>query len=460
MGVRHRDRTDDAPLVHGLPIQIAHRAGRSWLWAMDADFIHIGQRQIWGGEAPLRLSRADRRQHLYLIGQSGAGKSTFLRQVVVQDIQNGDGCALIDPHGDLAEEVLAEIPRHRIDDVIVLDPSQRDVVVPINPLFRVPKEERALVASNLVATMKHIWRDSWGPRLEYILFNTVRALLDVKTRQLRPTLLSVPRLFVDDAYRQRVVQEVDDPGARRFFEAEFARWNERQLTEALSPVQNKLGQFLANPYIAGIFGSWRPKVDFSEVLEQGRVLIVRVPKGSLGEDPANLLGSVVVANLFQAATRRERMPEAERRDFHLVIDEFHNFTTDAFASILSEARKYALSLTCGHQYLDQLSETVQSAVFGNVGSLLSFRVSGADADRLAREVGEYPPAAYRDLGRGEIRGRLLEEGQPGPVFYGRVERLARAQSNHAAKIKAQSRQRYSEPLSAVEGRVRDWLCMK
>ncbi len=374
-----------------------------------------------------------------------------------QDIAAGQGCALIDPHGDLASAVLSDIPRRRIDDVVVLDPSDTEQVVGINPFFRVPVDERALVAANLAGTMKHIWRDSWGPRLEYVLLNTVRALLDVETKQLRPTLLAIPRLYIDAEYRRRVVAEVREPEVRRFFIGEFDRWNDRMLAEVLAPIQNKIGKFLSNPFIRNIFGSWRPAIDLHQVVEDGKILIVRIPKGRLGEEPANLFGSVLVSSLFQAAMRREAVPEAERRDFALVIDEFHNFTTDSFAAILSEARKFGLSLTVGHQYLAQLSDPVAEAVFGNVGSVVSFRVSGDDAVRLAKEVGDFAPQTFRDLGRGEVQGRVLNGAAADDSFRGVVPLLPRPDTDYAPTILSQCHQRYAQPRAEVEVGLRRWL---
>lgn len=403
------------------------------------------------------MTAADRRRHLYLIGQTGTGKSTLLGQLIAQDIGAGQGCALIDPHGDLALEVLAAVPRHRIDDVILIDPSDTGAVVGLNPFFRVPRDERALVAANLVATMKHIWRDSWGPRLEYILFNTVRALLDVRSKALRPSLLAIPRVFVDAGYRGRVVREIEDAQARQFFAREFAAWNERQLAEYLSSTQNKIGQFLANPFIRNIFGMWRPTVDLGQAMADRRILIVRLPKGLLGEEPANLMGSLLVSGLLQAAMGRAELPEAARPEFHLYIDEFQNFTTEAFASVLAEARKYALTLTVAHQYVAQLSEPVREAVFGNVGNLVAFRLSGRDAERLSAEIGGYAPEVFRDLDRGAFCARLLEGGAAGAGFLGRTTPPQGRGEGHAATIRRQCRQRYARPRGEVERQVAGWL---
>lgn len=420
------------------------------------DALHLGYRQVWGGEVPLQLLRRDRRRHLYIIGQTATGKSTLLETLIRQDIAHGDGCALIDPHGDLALSVMDGVPGRRIDDVIIIDPSDIGHPVGFNPFYRVPEDERALVAANLTATFKHVWRDSWGPRLEYILFNTIAALLDAPDH-LRPTFLSIARLLVDRHYREAVVRHVRDPRVRSFFADEFAHWNDRQLEERIGSLQNKIGQLLASPYIRNILGQWKPSFDLPTVLAQRRILIVRLAKGLVGEEPANLLGSFIATGLEHAALQRAAVPEAGRVDFHLHIDEFQNFTTDAFASVLSEARKYGLTLTCAHQYLGQLSEEIAEAVFGNVGSIIAFRVSSEDAERLAREIGEYHPRIFRDLEVGEIFARLLQGREVSLTCRGRTEPLTNSHYGRQETVRAQSRQRYGRRREQVEANQLRWF---
>lgn len=419
----------------------------------------LGQRQVWGGYQPLVLSRADRRRHMAIFGQTGVGKSTLMRQLLAQDIAAGDGCALIDPHGDLAAEILDHIPSHRVDDVIILDPSDIERPVGFNPFYRVPEDERALVAANLTATFKHVWRDSWGPRLEYILFNTIAALLDAPD-QLRPTFLSIPLMLVDQQYRQKVIRHINDNRVHSFFVDEFEQWPDRQLKEAISPVQNKVGQFLSNPFIRNVLGQWRPSIDLANVMERRRILLVRVSKGLLGEEPANLFGSLLVTGFQQAAMRRVRHTEQERQDFHLHIDEFHNFTTDSFASVLSEARKYRLTLTTVAQYLSQLSPEVREAVFGNVGSLIAFRVAASDAERLAKEIGGFAPAVLGDLGLGEICARLTVDGATSLSCRGITISDAMPMHGHAENIIKQTRQRYGRDRQTVEEKFVQWLRQK
>ena len=414
--------------------------------------LHIGNRLIWGKDFPFEITAANRRRHVYVIGQTGTGKSTLLKQFLASDIAGGEGLCLIDPHGDLVDEVLDHIPGHRVDDIIILDPTDPAHTVGWNPFYRVPKEARALVASNTVAAFRHVWADSWGPRLEYILYNSVAALLDAPD-SCRATFLSIPRLLVDPVYRAEVVSAVDDPRVKSFFRDEFDRWPERQVAEALSPVQNKIGQVIGHPQVRAALCQWRPSFDLDTILRKRQVLLVRLPKGELGADPANLLGSLLVAGLLQAAMRR---PVADRTAFHLYIDEFQNFTTDAFATILSEARKYALTLTIGHQYFDQLRPAVRSAVLGNVGSLISFRVGAEDAELMSRELGGMSPEALRDLVRGEVFVRLSEDTSVQQAFRGRTE-IGCAIYNLRGKVTRKCHRAYARPRAEVDALIRKWL---
>lgn len=418
---------------------------------MSADFLHIGEQQIWGGQRPFGLAAAERSRHLYCLGQTGTGKSTLLRHLIAQDIAAGQGLCLIDPHGDLAEEIYQLVPTQRIDDVVILDPTDHLHVVGFNPFYRVPTDERALVAGNIVATFKHVWSDSWGPRLEYILLNAVAAVLDCPD-QLRPSFLSLPRLLVERAYRDLVLQHVKDPRVRSFFVDEFNTWNDRQVAESLSSVQNKIGQVISNPFVRNIIGQWRPTVVLDEIMHTQKVLIVRLPKGELGETQANLLGSFLVSGMLQAAMRRRK----GRGDFHLYIDEFQNFTTDSFATILSEARKFKLALNISHQFTAQISDSIRAAVFGNVGNIVSFRVGADDGDRLAHEFGGMPPQVFRDLRRGEIVARLTQDGEVRQPFRGATSPAVQWQDQQT-KVLAKSRRAYATPRAVVEERLAHWL---
>lgn len=415
--------------------------------------LHIGMRPVWGGAHEFGISAADRRRHLYVIGQTGTGKSTLLRNLISQDIAGGEGLALIDPHGDLALEVLDLVPPHRIDDVIFLDPSDLQHVIGFNPFYHVPPDEQPLVAANTVAAFRHVWADSWGPRLEYILYNAVAAILGAPDA-MRPSFLAIPRLLVEREYRERVLAGVSDARVQSFFHQEFDSWGDRQMAEALSSVQNKIGQVISNPAVRNVISQWRPTLDLSVVMRKRQILIVRLPKGNLGADPANLLGSLLVTGLLQAAMRRETT--TDRTAFHLYIDEFQNFTTEAFASILSEARKYALTLTIGHQYLSQLLPSVRDAVLGNVGNIISFRVGADDAEVMARECGDFSEEVFRDLMRGQVIARLTQETAVTQAFRGFVQDQGQSFGTRE-KVLAKSRRTYTAPRAQVEGNIAKWL---
>lgn len=429
--------------------------GRADFAPMESDII-IGSRYVWGNELAFGVSSADRHQHLYLIGQTGTGKSTLLESLLVQDIRHGAGCALLDPHGDLVEAVLHSVPAHRIDDVVLVRPGDLSNPIAWNPFYRVPEDQRALAASNITAALRHVWRDSWGPRLEYVLYNAIAATLDAPD-SLRPTFLSIPRLLVDERYRGRMVDTIRDPQVRFFWTQEFAHWSARFLDEALSPVQNKVGALLSAPALRNILGQWHPTIDIAQIMESGKVLLVDLSRGTLGEDKANLLGSLLVAGFQAAAMGRASLPATQRADFHLYVDEFHCFGTDIFVSILSEARKFGLCLTVAHQYLAQLPEPIAAAVLGNVANLVCFRTGAEDAHRLARELGEFAPSALSSLNRGEVCVRLLTNGETGQAFLGRTALTPRNGPSSRATITAQSRQRYSRERRLVEARISEWL---
>ena len=321
-------------------------------------------------------------------------------------------------------------------------------------VHRTLTDERHLVASGIVGAFKGIWRDSWGPRLEYILYNAIAALLDCPNT----TLLGVNRLLTDERYRAWVVRQVKDPFVRDFWANEYAGYDPRIQREAIAPIQNKLGQFLQSPVIRNILGQVRTKVSIPFVMDTGRLFLANLSKGRLGHDKANLLGSLLTTQFQLAAMARVNQPESERRDFYLFIDEFQNFSTDAFASILAEARKYRLCLALSHQYIDQLSLPVRQAVFGNVGTLVSFRVGHADAAVLRDEFGhEFAEQQLVDLDRFELVVKLLEDGTNRTPF--RAQSLAPLENRvgRREKLIARSRERFAMPRVEVEERLNRWL---
>lgn len=421
---------------------------------MDEHFSHIGIRDIWGGHQAVGLSLPDRRQHLYVIGKTGSGKTTLLRNLIVQHLAAGHGIGLIDPHGDLAEELLECIPPCRADDLVYFNPGDLDFPIGLNLIANVAPDDRHLVASGIVGAFKGIWRDSWGPRLEYILYNAIAALLDCPNT----SLLGVNRMLTDADYRRRIVAKVRDPFVRAFWTDEYERYDPRFQREAIAPIQNKLGQFLLNPVVRNILGQMPAKVSIPFMMDSGRIFIANLSKGKLGAEKANLLGSLLTTQFQLAAMSRVNQPEHERRDFFLFIDEFHNFTTDAFAAILSEARKYRLCLALSHQYIEQVPPAVRGAVFGNVGSLVSFRVGHTDAEVLQREFGgTYPLETFVGLDRFQIVARLAEGGKTREAFPAQTLPPIEYQVGRRENLIARSREKYAAPRADVEAKIERWL---
>lgn len=416
---------------------------------MNNDFIQLGLRDGWSEPLPFGITTTDARQHLYIIGKTGSGKTTLLRNMILQHIALGHGVGLIDPHGDLAEDLLNHIPRWRTDHLVYFNPSDLEYPIAFNPLANVPPDERHLVASGLVGSFKSLWLDSWGPRLEYILYNALAALLDCQN----VSLLGVNRMLTDEKYRAWVVRQVKDPFIREYWAVEYASYDDRFRREAIAPIQNKLGQFLLNPVIRNILGQVKNKVSLPFVMDRERLFIANLSKGLIGHDKANLLGSLLVTQFQHAAMARARIPEEQRKDFFLFIDEFQNFTTDAFAAILAEARKYRLCLTLSHQYIDQLALPIRQAVFGNVGTLLSFRVGNTDAEALQQEFNEaFIARQFVDLNRFEMFVKLLVDGANYEPFRAISSPplstiKTRARSN---RMISQSRQRFAQTCASIE----------
>jgi Type IV secretion-system coupling protein DNA-binding domain len=420
----------------------------------DPANITIGERDEWGDPQSFGIGPVDQRQHVYIIGKTGSGKTTLLRNLMVQHIALGHGVGLIDPHGDLAEEILHHVPPHRTDHLVYFNPGDLDFPIGLNLLANVPRDDRHLVASGIVGAFKGIWHDSWGPRLEYILYNAVSALLDCQNA----TLLGVNRMLTDEKFRASVIRQIKDPFIRSFWAEEYQGYDLRFQREAIAPIQNKLGQFLLNPLVRNILGQIKSKVRIPFIMDNGRLFIANLSKGRLGHDKANLLGSLLTTQFQLGAMARSNRPEAERRDFHLFIDEFQNFTTDAFISILAEARKYRLCLTLSHQYIDQLSLPLRQAVFGNVGTLIAFRIGYADAEVMEKEFGKtFPASAIVDLDRYEAVVKLLQDGMNLTPFRARMLPPLENRVGRKAKLIARSRERFATPRRVIEGKINRWM---
>lgn len=355
---------------------------------MEQPYAYIA-RTTWG---PVGLSREERERHVYIVGKSGSGKSTTLFNLAMHDIVTGQGAAIIDPHGDLAEAVADCIPSNRTHAVCYLDAGDALRPIGFNPLANVPPDRHALAASGIVSAFKHLWRESWGPRLEHFLFNGLMVLLAAP----RATLIDLPRVYTDEKFRAGLVARLQDPIAARFWRGEYPQYDERYRAEAAGPILNKVGQLAASPALRAMLGQHAPKFDLAYAMEHRGILIANLAKGRIGEHAANLLGSLLISHLQLAAMGRSDQAPEERVPFFAHVDEFQSFGTDAFASLLSEARKFAAHFCLANQFIAQLDIAVSAAVLGNVGALIVFRVSGADAKLLASEYDPLPPSELVD----------------------------------------------------------------
>lgn len=421
---------------------------------MDNWHLILGLREKMGQESPFVLLPHDRRHHLYAVGKSGTGKTTFLHNLIMQDICAGCGVGLIDPHGDLATELLHFIPSHRIEDVVYFNPSDMEYPIGFNLLGATPPDNRHLVASGVVNVFKSTWPDFWGPRMEYILYATVAALLDCNN----VSLLGIQKMLSDGRYRSWVIRQINDPMVRAFWVNEFERFNPSLRQEMVAPIQNKVGQLLMSPHLRNILGQIRSRIDARFMMDSGRIFIADVSKGKLGADKANLLGALLVTQFELAAMSRSNVPESERPDFYLYVDEFQSFASESFVSILSEARKYHLCLTLSHQYTDQVRPEIRDAVFGNVGSIVAFRVGQRDAELLEKEFGgEYAARQFVDLENYQVCAKILKDGRHGNSFLARTLPAWGERHGCGDTIVRRSREKYGLPRNVIEERIRRWL---
>lgn len=421
---------------------------------MAADISHIGYRHTWGGQEPFGVRADDRFHHVYVIGKTGTGKTTLLRNLLLDDIYSGRGVGLIDPHGDLAESLLDYIPSSRVNDVVYFDPADIDYPPALNILHPNDGEPPGLVASGIVGALKAAWSDSWGPRMEYILYAALAALAECQNT----TVLGVQRMLSDQQYRRWVLRQVGDPMVRAFWVNEFELYDPRFMREVIAPIQNKVGQLLMSRSIRNVIGQVRSRISIRRVIDERRIFIGNLSKGRLGEDKSNLLGAMLVSQFQSAAMGRADVPEHERSDFLLFVDEFQNFSSDSFASILSELRKYRLGLVLSHQYIAQLNDRIRDAVFGNVGTLISFRVGESDAERLSREYGDvYPAGHFTALANFQVCARVIERGEAREPFTASTLDLHLPRTDQREQILRRSRQRYAAPRAAVEARIGRWF---
>lgn len=396
---------------------------------------------------PFGIKRIDRRRHTYILGKTGVGKSKLLELLILSDIVSGKGFAVLDPHGDLAENILKYIPRNRIADVIYFNPADEDYPIGFNPLSNVEKTFRQHVVTGFVGIFKKLFAFEWSPRLEHMLRFTVLALLDVKNA----TVVSIINLLTNKGYRQDVIQQIDDQVVKNFWTHEFATWNEKFDNEAIVPLLNKVGEFISSPLIRNCLGQKKSTFSISEVMNKEKILIINLSSGLLGEDNSALLGSMIVTQLQQAAMARAKLPEEERKDFYLYVDEFQNFATSAFADILSEARKYRLCLTMAHQYIAQLPEEVKKTVFGNVGTICVFRAGSDDASFLQTEfTPTFNKEDIQNLDSRQAYVKMSLDGKTAPPFSFQTITLPEPTENHSNEIIAYSRANYSRTKDEVE----------
>src|SRR3990167_4624786 len=342
------------------------------------DITYFAEADFRNKKTRFGIKRGDRPRHMYVIGKTGMGKSTLLENMAIQDIHNGEGLVVMDPHGAMAEKLLDYVPEHRIKDVIYFAPFDSSNPIAFNVMEDVGPDKRHLVASGLMSAFKKIWVDAWSARMEYILNNTILALLEYPNA----TLLSINKMLSDKDFRKEVLSHVTDLSVKSFWVDEFAKYTERMAQEAVPAIQNKVGQFTANPVIRNIVGSPKSSFDFREAMDTKKIVIINLSKGRLGEQNASLLGALIITKIYLAAMSRADTSETVARDlpsFNFFVDEFQSFASDSFADILSEARKYKLCLHLAHQYIEQMSEQVRAAVLGNVGTMIVFRVGSTDA---------------------------------------------------------------------------------
>ncbi|MCW1930525.1 MAG: type IV secretion system DNA-binding domain-containing protein [Candidatus Kerfeldbacteria bacterium] len=417
------------------------------------DITFFAQTNFRNEQRRFGVKRDDRRRHMYVIGKTGMGKSTLLENMIIQDIQNGEGVAVVDPHGDLVEKVVKYIPSHRINDVVYFNPADTEFPIAFNILENVSAEYKHLVSNGLVGVFKKIWADSWGPRLEYILINTILALLEYPGS----TLLGVTRMLVDPKYRKKIIRNISDPVVKAFWVSEYNNYTEKFRNEAIAPIQNKVGQFLSSSLIRNIVGQTRSTIDMREIMDSGKILLMNLSKGRIGEENAALLGAMMITKIQLAAMSRVDIEEKDRKDFFLYVDEFQNFSTESFANILSEARKYRLCLTMAHQYIEQLSDEVRAAVFGNVGTMIAFRVGATDAEEFEKEF--QPVFTAEDmvtLPAHHIYLRLMIDGVTSEPFSASTLGPIEGETPNREKVITVSRERYGRGREVIEEKIRKW----
>lgn len=393
-----------------------------------------------GEEMVFGIKREDRTRHMYVIGKSGVGKSTLLENMAIGDMKRGEGLAFLDPHGNSAEHLLNYVPKSRINDVVYFDPADTAHPIGLNILEVVDPGQREFVASAVVSIFAKLYENSWGPRLEYVLRNTLLTLTEVPGT----TLLNILDILTNNNYRKLIVGQIKDPVMIKFWEKEFNRWQDRQQTEAVAPITNKVGQFVSSPLIRRIISEKESSISLEDVMNEGKILVVNLSQGRMGEDNAALMGAMMITKIQLAAMRRATDPDKDWKDFYMYVDEFQNFATSSFIKILSEARKYRLGLILANQYVEQIGEEIMAAVKGNAGTLVNFLVGSDDAKRLIGEYGGlFEEKDLVGLGRGEVIVKLAIDGLTSRAFFAKTLPPAASRNQNKEKVIRVSRERWS-----------------
>lgn len=420
---------------------------------------YIGKVDFRNKELTFGIKEKDRTKHTYVIGKSGMGKSTLLENLAIQDIANGEGLCVLDPHGSMAEKLLDHIPESRIKDVVYFSPADNDYPVGLNVLEKVPADKRYLVANGLMSAFKKIFVDGDGKatfsaRMEYVLNYIILALLENENQ----TLLGINRMLFDKEYRKMIVSNVTDPTVKDFWVNEYANYTEKTTQELAPGIQNKIGQFVSNPLIRNIIGQQKTSFNIRELMDNKKILIINLSKGKVGEGNANLLGSLLITKIYLAAMSRADIDpyEAEKLPpFYFYVDEFQNFANESFASILSEARKYKLALTVAHQYVEQMTDEVKSAVFGNVGTMIVFRVGATDAEVFEKEFAPYFILDdFVNLSAHQIYLRLMIDSQGSKPFSAHtLDPIQKPAHSFVKAVVAHTRNLYAKPRFSVEEEI-------
>jgi hypothetical protein len=419
----------------------------------EKDVVYFAKTNFRNQMRTFGIKTDDRRRHMYVIGKTGMGKTTLLENLILSDIYAGHGCCYIDPHGETAEKLIDFIPSWRINDVVYLNPADLDHPMGFNILESVDERLRHLVASGMMGVFKKIWENVWSARMEYILNNTILALLETPGS----TLLGINRMFSDKEYRRGIVANIKDPIVKQFWVKEYEAYETKFATEAVAPIQNKVGQFLSTSLVRNIVAQSKSTINPRKFMDNQMIFIVNLSKGRIGEDAMRLLGGMLITKIQMSAMERVDIPESERNDFYLYVDEFQNFANESFAGILSEARKYRLNLVIAHQYIAQLAEEVRDAVFGNVGTLVSFRVGSPDAVFMEAEfMPRFVPEDIINLGKAQIYLKLMIDGITSSPFSAVTLPPIGARTNSASKVIEQSRERYARSKAKIEEHVSTW----